>query len=188
MKRDIGGKNCLYPLPTVLVGALVNGRPNYITMAHVGIADPDSISLGMNKKHYTNIGIKENRSFSVNVPQESMVKVVDHCGIVSGKNEDKSALFKTFYGRLATAPMIEECPVCMECELVTTVDFPNHDLFIGKVVATYSDEEVITDGAVDFSKIRPILFTMTDRSYYRLGERLAKPWTIGKGFKSPKDR
>ncbi len=62
MKKDIGGRNCLYPLPTVLVGAQVNGRPNYITMAHVGIADPDSISLGMNKKHYTNIGIKENRS------------------------------------------------------------------------------------------------------------------------------
>jgi flavin reductase (DIM6/NTAB) family NADH-FMN oxidoreductase RutF len=84
--------------------------------------------------------------------------------------------------------MVEECPVCMECELVTTVDFPNHDLFIGKVVATYSDEEVLTDGAVDFSKIRPILFTMTDRSYYRLGERLAKPWTIGKELRSPKDR
>ena len=186
MKREIGAKNCLYPLPTVLVGALVNEKPNYITMAHVGIADPDSISLGMNKKHYTNIGIKENKSFSVNIPDEDMVKVTDYCGIVAGKREDKSVLFKAFYGKLGNAPMIEECPVCMECELIATIDFPNHDLFIGKVAATYCDEEVMTDTAVDFSKIRPVLFTMTDRNYYCLGDRLAKPWTIGKEFRTNK--
>lgn len=186
MKREIGAKNCLYPLPTVLVGALVNGKPNYITMAHVGIADFNSVSISMNKKHYTNAGIRENKCFSVNIPTENMVEVTDYCGIVSGKDEDKSALFKTFYGKLKTAPMIEECPVCMECELIATVDFPNHDLFIGKVVETYCDEQVMTGAAVDFSKLRPILFSMTDRSYYRLGERFAKPWSIGKEFRKNK--
>jgi flavin reductase (DIM6/NTAB) family NADH-FMN oxidoreductase RutF len=186
MKKEIGAKNCLYPLPTVLVGTLVNGKPNYITMAHVGIADPNTVSLGMNKKHYTNSGIKENESFSVNIPGEDMVKVTDYCGIVSGRNEDKSILFKTFYGKLGNAPMIEECPVSMECELVSTVDFPDHDLFIGKVVASYCDEKVMTDGAIDFSRIHPILFAMTDRSYYSLGDRLAKPWNIGKELKVQK--
>jgi flavin reductase (DIM6/NTAB) family NADH-FMN oxidoreductase RutF len=183
MKKEIGAKNCLYPLPIVLVGALVEGKPNYLTMAHVGIADPSSVSLSMNKKHYTNIGIRENKCFSVNIPKEDMVKVTDYCGIVSGKDEDKSVLFKTFYGKLGAAPMIEECPVSMECELIDTVDMPNHDLFIGKVVATYCDEEVMTDAAVDFSKLHPILFAMTDRNYYCLGEKLAKGWTIGKEFK-----
>ena len=54
MKVELGAKNCLYPMPTVLIGALVNGKPNYITIAHVGIMELESVSLGMNKRHYTN--------------------------------------------------------------------------------------------------------------------------------------
>ncbi|MEM2943686.1 MAG: flavin reductase family protein [Methanomassiliicoccales archaeon] len=183
MKKEINAKNCLYPMPTVLVGALVNGKPNYAAIAHVGIADFGSITISVNKKHYTNLGIRETKCFSVNIPTEDMVKVTDYCGLVSGRDEDKSTLFKTFYGKLKTAPMIEECPVCMECELVSIIDFPNHDLFVGKIIETYCDEKVMTGANLDFSKLRPILFSMTDRSYYRLGERLAKPWSIGKEFK-----
>ncbi|HEX9908973.1 MAG TPA: flavin reductase family protein [Thermoplasmata archaeon] len=180
MKTDIGMKNCLYPLPTTLVGALVNGKPNYVTIAHVGVADPGSISLGIYKTHYTNAGIKENKAFSVNIPSEDLVKETDYCGIVSGKNVDKSNLFKTFYGKTKKAPMIEECPVNMECELVTTVDMPNHDIFIGKIVATYCNDDILSDYGVDFEKLRPILFIMHDRSYWKLGERFAKAWSVGR--------
>src|SRR5512137_264508 len=100
MKAKLGAKNCLYPLPTVLVGANVGGKPNYVTIAHVGIMDPGSVSLGMNKAHYTNAGIKKNGTFSVNIPDESLVVKADYCGLVSGKKADKGALFKTFYGKL----------------------------------------------------------------------------------------
>ena len=74
MKMKLGPKNCLYPMPTTLIGALVNGKPNYVTIAHVGIMDMGSVSLGMNKNHYTNQGIKENKTFSVNMPSAKMVK------------------------------------------------------------------------------------------------------------------
>ena len=73
MKVEIGAKNCLYPLPTTLIGALVNDKPNYITIAHVGIMDLGSISLGMGKSHYTNAGIRANGTFSVNIPSIKMV-------------------------------------------------------------------------------------------------------------------
>lgn len=180
MKIGLGAKNCLYPLPTTLVGALVNGKPNYITIAHVGIMDLGSVSLGMSKVHYTNAGIKANGTFSVNIPSVKMVKETDHCGLVSGKTEDKSALFKTFYGKLKSAPMIEECAVNMECELIKTIDFPTHDVFIGKIAATYCDEAVLTEGIVDFGKVQPILFVMNDRSYWKLGDKFAKAWDVGK--------
>jgi flavin reductase (DIM6/NTAB) family NADH-FMN oxidoreductase RutF len=183
LKVNLGAKNCLYPLPTVLVGALVDGKPNYITIAHVGIMDPGAVSLGMNKAHYTNQGIKANQTFSINVPSVSQVKVTDYCGLISGKQESKADLFKTFYGTLKTAPMIEECALNMECQLVQTVDFPQHDIFIGKVVASHCDESVLTDGVVDLEKLQPILFAMTDRSYYGVGKRFAKAWSIGKEFK-----
>ena len=74
MKMKLGPKNCLYPMPTTLIGALVNGKPNYITIAHVGIMEMESVSLGMNKRHFTNQGIKENKTFSVNMPSAKMVK------------------------------------------------------------------------------------------------------------------
>jgi flavin reductase (DIM6/NTAB) family NADH-FMN oxidoreductase RutF len=106
MKIDIGPKNCLYPLPTTLVGALVNGKPNYITIAHVGIMDMGSVSLGMSKVHYTNEGIKENGTFSINIPSVKMVRKTDYCGLVSGKTENKADMFKTFFGKLKSAPMI----------------------------------------------------------------------------------
>jgi len=183
MKVELGAKNCLYPLPTILVGALVNGKPNYITIAHVGIAEPTAVSLGMNKVHYTNQGIKTNKTFSINIPSTAMVKETDYCGLVSGKDENKSDMFKTFYGQLKTAPMIEECSINMECELIQTVDFPNHDLFIGKVVATQCDETILTNGVVDLGKMQPILFAMTDHSYWSIGKKLATAWSVGKEYK-----
>lgn len=183
MKLKLGAKNCLYPMPTTLVGAIVNGKPNYITIAHVGIMDLGSISLGMNKRHYTNDGIKGNGTFSVNVPSVEMVKETDYCGLVSGKKVDKGDLFESFYGRLKTAPMIRECPINMECRLIQTVDFPRHDVFVGEIVETYCDEQYLTDGVVDFSKVQPILFVMNDKSYWKLGERFASAWNVGMELK-----
>jgi len=183
MKVELGPKNCLYPLPTILVGALVNDKPNYITIAHVGITEPAAVSLGMNKVHYTNQGIKTNRTFSINIPSITMVKETDYCGLISGKDKNKTDMFKTFYGQLKTAPMIEECSINMECELIKIVDFPNHDLFIGKVVATHCDESVLTNGVVDLGKVQPILFAMNDRSYWSIGKKIGKAWSIGKEFK-----
>ena len=85
-------------MPTTLVGANVNGKPNFITIAHVGIMDLGSISVGMAKVHYTNVGIKENGTFSVNIPSIELVKETDYCGIISGKNADKAGLFEIFFG------------------------------------------------------------------------------------------
>ena len=186
MKTEIGPKNLLYPLPTVLVGATVDGKPNFITIAHVGILSPGCVSLGVNKIHYSNHGIRSNETFSVNIPSTNLVKETDYCGLVTGKCEDKSSKFKVFYGKLETAPMIEECPVNMECKLVKTVDFPNHDIFMGEVVSTYYDESVLTDGKVDLTKLDPILFGMSDKGYYKIGKRIANAWDIGKELKEGK--
>jgi len=184
MKKELGKINCLYPMPTVLVGANVKDKPNFITMAHVGIMSPNTISLGMNKIHYTNNGIKENNSFSVNIPTIENVKKTDYCGLVSGKCEDKAKIFKIFYGKLKNAPMIEDCPINMECNLIKTVDFPHHDIFIGEIVETYSDDSIISNEKVDIKKLDPILFVMNDRGYYKIGDRIAQAWEVGKELKA----
>ena len=142
MKTQLGGMNVLYPTPTVLVGAIVDGKPNFLTIAHIGIvnhAKPFLISLSLGKVHYTNAGIKENKVFSVNLPSENLVVQTDYVGMVSGKKTDKSGVFDIFYGEPAQAPMIEACPLNMECSLYDVYDTPTHDLFIGEIVQTYSE-------------------------------------------------
>jgi flavin reductase (DIM6/NTAB) family NADH-FMN oxidoreductase RutF len=184
MKASLGVVNCLYPLPTVLVGANVNGKPNYITIANLGNGGPTSVCINMGKANYSYAGIKENGTFSINFPSVDMVRETDYCGLVSGQKVDKSQLFKNFYGKLETAPMIEECAINMECKLVQTVEFDRFDILIGEVVETYCDDKYLTEGIVDFAKVNPILFAISDKSYWKLGDRFAKAWNVGKELKT----
>ena len=173
MKARVGPRVSLYPMPTVLVGALVGGKPNYITVAHVGIADLTSISLSLAKVHHTNKGIKENGTFSVNIPSTELVKETDHCGLVSGADEDKSRLFDTFFGKLKTAPMIQECPLNMECHVTDILDYDPNEGIIGRVVKSYANADLVTDDKVDMQKARLIVWTIGgDFAYYRLGEQI----------------
>jgi flavin reductase (DIM6/NTAB) family NADH-FMN oxidoreductase RutF len=186
MKKTLGGINALYPTPTVIVGAVVDGRPNFITIAHIGIVNhskPYLISISMGKVHYTNTGIRENKEFSVSIPSEKLVIETDYVGIVSGKKVDKSGVFDIFYGSLSKAPMIKACPVCMECRLFDTYDTPTHDLFIGEIVETHAEESVLTDGKVDVSKVKPLLFDMNTVKYWSLGPAVASCWSVGKQLK-----
>ncbi len=186
MKTAIGGVNALYPSLTVVAGALVQGRPNFITIAHVGImnhATPSLISLSMGKVHHTNQGIHEQKTFSVNLPSRKHMSVTDYVGLVSGRNTDKSGLFEIFYGELQTAPMIVDFPVSMECRLERVVDFETHDLFVGEIVGTYASDEVLRDGKVDLAKVDPLLFDFQSVHYWGLGEKLGACWSVGKELK-----
>jgi len=186
MKIKLGGMNVLYPTPTVLVGAIVDDKPNFLTIAHVGIvnhAQPFLISMSLGKVHYTNAGIKENEAFSVNLPSENLVVKTDYVGMVSGKKIDKSGVFEIFYGELAKAPMIEDCSLNMECKLYDVYDTPTHDLFIGEIVETYAEESILTDGKVDIAKVKPLLFDMSSIKYWSLGEPIAGCWNVGKQMK-----
>jgi len=186
LKKTLDGINVLYPTPTTIVGAIVDGKPNFITIAHIGIvnhAKPYLISLSMAKPHYSNIGIKENRAFSVNIPSENLVVETDYVVLVSGKKTDKADVFEIFYGRLEQAPMITACPINMACRLYDTYDTPTHDLFIGEIVETYADESVLKDGKVDLSRVKPLLFDMSSIQYWSIGNPLAKCWNVGKKMK-----
>jgi len=142
---------------------------------------PPIISVALNKKHYTCIGIEENGTFSVNIPSEAMVKQTDYCGMVSGHKVDKSTLFGSFYGELKTAPMIEECPLNLECRVVRPLDFGGmHDVFFGEIVRAYAEEKFLTDGLPDIQKIKPFVFSLTDKNYWKVGGHLGAAWSVGK--------
>ena len=181
-KIEIGAKVFLYPLPTTLVGANVGEKPNYLAIGFVGgmSQDPPVIYVGLRRSRYTTPGIIENKTFSVNLPSADMVNSTDYCGTYSGHKEDKSKLFKTFYGKLKTAPMIQECPLNMECELIQTFDVGRVKIFVGQVAATYSAEKYLTEGLPDIQKIDPILYALHSRNYWAVGRYLGQAFDAGK--------
>jgi flavin reductase (DIM6/NTAB) family NADH-FMN oxidoreductase RutF len=175
MKEKFEG-TLLSPLPIVLVGALVDGRPNYLVIGYVAPFNfGKHIFLSLYKKRYTRIGIHENHTFSVNVPSEDLLAEVDICGSKSGRDVDKAALFDTFYGELETAPMIRQCPINIECEVAEILDYDPNEGIIGRVVKSYANAECISDGKLDMRQVHPIIWaTGGDFNYYHLGERIVR--------------
>lgn len=182
MKEKLGDLNALYPLVTAIVGSVVDGKPDFATVAHVGIAHLKGITLGMVKVHLTNEGIKANREFSVSIPSQSMVEVTDYIGMASGRTIDKGGLFRVFYGELKGAPLVDDCPVTMACRLVEHLELPTHDLFVGEIVETHADVEVLTNGVIDIAKVKPLLFDMASKKYWSLGGPVARCWSVGKSY------
>ena len=186
MAKIIIDKNAFtYPMSMVVVGTLVDYRPNFMAVGWVTRVNfrPPMIAIALGKTHYTNSGFHTSGAFSVNVPNIDLVEKVDYCGIVSGRNADKSTLFKVIMGKTTGTPMIDDCPLCMECKLVNVVDLPSNEVFIGEIVDAYANAECCFDGKPDIKKIRPFMLTMPDNQYWEVGGNAGKAWNIGKNFK-----
>jgi flavin reductase (DIM6/NTAB) family NADH-FMN oxidoreductase RutF len=188
-RKAIGAKNALYPSLTTIVGADVDGKPNWITIAHVGILNhaygefPQYLSIGLHPSHYTNKGIHDHGEFSINIPSQAMLEITDYAGLVTGEKVDKSELFPVERGSLDHAPLIANCPVSMELKLSQTVIVGEHEVFIGELVSTYIDETCLTDGKPDLARIDPLLFDFMKIDYWSIGKRTGKPWRDGKVLK-----
>jgi flavin reductase (DIM6/NTAB) family NADH-FMN oxidoreductase RutF len=181
-KINLGMDACIYPMPVTLVGANVHGRPNFMTVAWVSRVNfkPAIMAAALNKSNYTTEGIRDNSTFSINIPSADMIEVTDYCGIVSGRKADKSVLFEVFYGEAKTAPMIKQCPLCIECKLLGIHDLPTNAICIGEMVAAYAEEKYLTDDKPDIKKMNPAVLTMPDNRYWRVGEYLGQAWGAGK--------
>ena len=143
---------------------------------------PPIIAVALNKAHHTNKGIIESKAFSVNIPDIDLVEQTDYMGLITGEKVDKSEFFDLFYGGLRT-PMIKQCPVSIECELRDIVDLPSNQIFLGNIIAVYTEEKYMTDNKPDIRKIKPFTLTMPDNNFWGVGGHLGKAWSIGKKLK-----
>jgi flavin reductase (DIM6/NTAB) family NADH-FMN oxidoreductase RutF len=188
-KIPTGPELLIYPSPIVLVGANVDNKPNFLAVGACGIAnaEPPMISVAIRHNRYTDRGIRHNMSFSVNLPSRDMVKETDYCGIVSGSKVNKVEVcrFRIFYGKLKNAPLIEQCPINIECKVAHILDLGSHSLVIGTVEESYTSDNCLTGGKPDISKIQPLAWIrQPSRQYHALGEVVAKAFSIGKELKA----
>lgn len=173
MKREYAG-NVLGPLPLTLVGANVEGRPNYLVIGYIAPMEfGKQVFFPINRKRHTSRGILETGTFSVNVPSVTLIDEVKRCGSASGRDVDKSAWFETFYGELETAPMIRECPLNMECEVVEILTTKHSHNVIGRVVKSYVNEGLLSADGVDMRRAGLMSWTIAgDLGMYALGGRV----------------
>jgi len=185
---DLGSMLFVAPaMPVLLVGADVKGKPNFLTVAWSGVAcgEPLMLSIPIRHSRYTLKGVKEHNTFSVNVPSANMVKEADFCGIFSGSKVDKvkTCNFSISYGKVASAPFIEQCPVNLSCSVKQMLDLGSHVLVIGAVEEIMVSENCMTDGKPDVTKIKPFLYVTTPtRQYLGMGEYLGDAFSVGKSL------
>ena len=182
-KVKFGKIPIVYPIPIVLAGALVDDKPNFEELGDIAVMgiNPALICISSGKNHHTNKGILEHEAFSINFPSTDMMAVTDYCGVVSGKNIDKSVLFEVFYGDLETAPMIKKCPVNLECKVIKEFSIQHRQIFVADVIQAYVSDKFVSevDGKkkiADLTKLDPIMYAL-DNKYYKIGE------PIGQGYR-----
>jgi flavin reductase (DIM6/NTAB) family NADH-FMN oxidoreductase RutF len=187
-KVKLGPKTLVYPKPALLVGAEVDGRPNFMAVAWGGVACgvPPMVSVAINTHRYTLQGIRQNMVFSVSVTPEDYATQTDYCGIISGKKTHKAADcgFEVFYGDLEGAPMVKQYPVNMECRVVQIIELGSHCLVIGEILETHVSADCLTDGQPDVAKIQPVAYMEGQAGdYYCMSRHAGKAFNIGKELK-----
>jgi len=190
MKKSLGARTVIYPTPVLIVATYdKNDKANMMAVAWGGIccSKPPCVAVSLRKATYTYSSIVDRKAFSVNIPSERYVKEADFVGSISGKETDKfSATGLTpIRSEVVNAPYIKEFPLILECKLLHTVEIGLHTQFIGEIIDTKADEEVLINMQIaDIEKIKPILYAPDNRSYYGIGKHLGKAFSIGKSVKN----
>jgi flavin reductase (DIM6/NTAB) family NADH-FMN oxidoreductase RutF len=175
-RKSISPGTLLFPTPVVLVTCVDGaGKPNIITLAWVGVvnSDPPMIGISVRPDRYSHDCIMRSEEFVVNLPSEEMVRKVDACGVLSGKDTDKfvSMGWKQAPAQEVKPPLIEECPVQLECKVKQTIPLGSHDLFLGEIVAVHLKEEIQNEkGRIDIGKALPLVFCPGANEYWTLGK------------------
>lgn len=179
-KKNIGSLLALYPKPMTVIGAEVEGKVNWLVVGHTGIIGHDRILVSMSKQHYTNQGIKKLKKFSINLVSREMLPKADYVGSVSGASVDKSDVFAYHIGENGT-PVIDASPLTMECNVVDTYKTDGFDNFICAVVNTYAAPDVLdSNGKLDYTRLKPVLFEFPTYSYLVTGEVIGKCLNLDK--------
>jgi len=176
MKIEKSPWTALFPCPVVLVSCVDSkGKTNIITLAWAGVvcSDPPMLGLGIRPHRYSYGLIEDSGEFVVNIPTVDILKETDFCGVVSGREVDKFSEtgLTPKPAEKVKAPIIQECPVNIECIVKKKVPLGTHHLFIGEIVRVHVDQDVLDEkGRIDFSKVSPFVYNQGE--YWSLHKKI----------------
>jgi flavin reductase (DIM6/NTAB) family NADH-FMN oxidoreductase RutF len=191
MKLSLPPKTILLPSPVLIIGTYdSDGRPNMMNAAWGGIVSskPPCISVSIREAALSFHNIQQTEAFTINIPSEKYLKEADFVGMVSGRDVDK---FKATgltpeKSKLVNAPIVQEFPYSLECNLVRQVNLGSHTMFIGEIVGMVADSEVLNAKQVpDIEKVRPMLWgSFGSMAYYNIGNKLGDSFSVGNEIKN----
>ena len=186
MRQNFGAKAICYPMPVYIIGTYnADGTPNAMNAAWGGISEEDQISICISAGHKTTANILLKKAFTVSMATASQVTACDYVGIVSGnKVPDKFARagFHAVKSEFVDAPIIEELPMTLECQLISYDE--ESCRLVGRIVNVSADESVLGEnGKIDPGKLQPITFDPMNNHYLCLGEKAGNAFKDGTALK-----
>ncbi|MBR1739020.1 MAG: flavin reductase family protein [Ruminococcus sp.] len=163
------------PLPPTLVSCKSGDEVNVLTVAWTGIlcTRPPVTYISVRPERFSYGLIKESGEFAINLPTRELVRAVDWCGVRSGREHDKIAEMGLHISdcKEIAAPMIDECPVSIECKVREIVPLGSHDMFIADIVGINAAEELLDkDGRLCLDRAGLIAYAHGE--YFELGKKL----------------
>ena len=187
MKRDLGLIQAVYPMPVLMVAAYdENGKVNVMNAAWGNICDMDKVALFIGEDHKTTQNILKTKAFTVSIADREHMDAADFFGIATGnKMDDKFE--RTGYTAIKSehvnAPIIDEFPVVMECELADVISNEHMHCVVGKIVNVAAEEKVLSEnGKIAPEKLNALIFDQFQHGYYVTGEKVGKAWNAGKSL------
>ena len=182
MRKNFGAKPLCYPMPVYMIATYgIDGTPDVMNAAWGGISESTEVSICISEDHKTTENILARKAFTVSMATADYTVACDYVGIVSGnKVPDKFARagFHATKSEFVDAPLIDELPMAMECELIS-YDSSSCRL-VGRIVNVSADESVLNeDGKVDVRKLRPITYDPMTHHYLALGEKVGNAFQDG---------
>ena len=185
MKNNLGKKTILYPMPVLMVGTYDDkGNPNLMAAAWGGIFNDGMVCMCLDKGHKTVANLKERKAFTVGVADAKHVTEWDYVGIVSANNEPdklKKAGLTSIKSQQVDAPVIDQLPLTLECQLVSYDD--STEQVVGNIINVIADDSVMTEGKVDPAKLEAITYDPVNHTYIKLGQVVGKAFSDGKKLK-----
>lgn len=185
MRKDLGSQPALFPMPVLMVAAYdENGKVGVMNAAWGQICAMDKVALFIDEDHKTTKNIRVSKAFTVSLADVEHIAEADFFGIATGnKMVDKFERtgFHQVKSAHVNAPVIEEFPLAMECELLEIVNTENLHCVVGKIVNVSADEKVLDGkGKVDPTKLNAFAFDQFQNGYYGMGEKVGQAWNAGK--------
>ena len=184
MKKDLGVLPALFPMPVLMIATYDENEVVDVMNAAWGqICDNDKILLSLTETHKTVANIILNKAFTVALADQKHMDVADYFGIASG-NRVKDKFSRTGYKAIKSdkvnAPIIEEFPLVMECELAEIIETDSVYGIVGRIINVKANEEVLDDkNKVDVQKLNALMFDQFQNGYYVVGDKVGQAWYEG---------
>ncbi len=183
MRKNIKTTEAIFPMPVLMIATYnEDGSIDVMNAAWGMMEDRSHVMLNLTETHKTVKNIKERKAFTVSIADAKHVKEADYFGVVSGNNTpnkfENTGLTAT-KSENVDAPIINEFPICMECEFVEYQDAEYGGGVVGKIVNVSADEKVMNGENIDISLVDAISFDPYTHGYYRVNERVGNAFKDG---------